>query len=1035
MVHSLATKLARYCKTNLWAVKKLYTTSSSSLALAITHYNVQPTTLLIQCLAEHPNPQISSFLQNGFSRITTRAVGLSLHGFIIKLSYDLGVFKTNTLMNMYSKFGNLETVRYLFDQMPERNEASWSTMISAYVKMGFYLDAIKLFDEMRFEGFGVSGYVVASVFTACNRSLDMVCEGLQVHGLVVKNGLCSVFVSTSLLHFYGVYGLGCEARRLFEEMPERNVVSWTALMVGYSGGGDFIEVINAFKHMRVSGVDCNQNTFSSVISACVSLEDRLLGYQVHGNVIKFGLDGDLSVSNSLVSMFGNFGEAQEAWSVFDHMDERDTVSWNSMISAFSRNLMHEEALECFNLMCHNHNDFDATTLSTLSSVCGTVNSLKWGRGVHGLAVKSGLDFNICVCNTLLTMYSEAGRCGDMEDLFEAMPERNLISWNSVMASYVLEGRQWDTLEVLDKLLQMGRKLNHVTFASALAACSDPDFLVEGKAVHALVLVAGLHNNVIVGNALVSMYGKCGMMWEAKQIFQMMPERDLVTWNALIGSYAENEEPGQAMKLFISMRKEGMHANYITMINILAACSTPSDLLNHGMPLHGHSVCTGFICDDYVKNSLITMYAKSGDLKSSNSIFNGWGCRTHVTWNAMVAANAHHGYGEEAFKLFVMMQRAKVDLDEFSFSAVLAATASLAILEEGQQLHGSTIKHGFDSSLYVTNATMDMYGKCGEMNDVLKLLPETYNRSRLSWNILISVFSRHGSFQEARQSFHEMTCLGVKPDHVTFVSLLSACSHGGLVDEGLAYFASMTQDFGVPVAIEHCVCIIDLLGRTGRLAEAEAFIQKMPVPPNDYVWRSLLAASRIHGNVDLGKKAAEHLLETDPSDDSAYVLYSNVCATSGRWEDVQNLRGEMDFKKVKKKPACSWVKLRNKVSSFAIGDRSHPQTEQIYAKLGELEKKIKEAGYIADTSFALHDTDEEQKEHSLWNHSERLALAYGLISTTEGSTLRIFKNLRVCCDCHAVYKFVSSIVNRQILLRDPYRFHHFDGGKCSCGDYW
>ncbi|KAL8147067.1 pentatricopeptide repeat-containing protein At2g03880, mitochondrial [Apium graveolens] len=1035
MVHLVATKLASHCKTNLWPLKKLYTTSSSSLANLITHYNLKPTNHLIQCLADHPNPQISSFLQNGFSKITTKTVGLALHGFIIKLSNDLGVFETNTLMSMYSKFGNLKAVRYLFDEMPKRNEASWGTMISAYVKMGFYVNAIRLFNEMRFEGFGVSGFVVASVFTACNRSLDMVCEGFQVHGLVVKHGFCSVFVCTSLLHFYGVYGLGSEARGLFEEMPERNVVSWTSLMVGYSSSGDFVEVINAYKHMKGGGVDCNQNTFSSVISACGSLEDRLLGYQVLGDVVKCGLDDDVSVANALVSMFGNFGEAHEAWSVFDRMYERDTVSWNSMISAFACNMMHEEALECFYLMCHDHNDFDATTLSTLSSVCGTVNSLKCGKGVHGLAVKSGLDSNLCVCNTLLTMYSEAGRCEDMEGLFEAMPERNLISWNSVMAGYVQEGRRRDTLKVLGKLLQIRKKVNHVTFASALAACSDPDFLVEGKAVHALVFVAGLHDNLIVGNALVSMYGKCGMTWEAEQIFQIMPGRDLVTWNALIGSYAENEEASHVMKLFMSMRKEGMHANYITMINVLAACFTPRDLPNHGMPLHGHAILTGFICDDFVKNSLITMYAKCGDLKSSNNIFYGWGNRTSVTWNAMVAAYAHHGYGEEALKLFVTMQRAKVDLDEFSFSAVLAAAASLAILEEGQQLHVCAIKHGFDISLYVRNATMDMYGKCGEMNDVLKLLPEPYNRSRLSWNILISVFSRHGSFQEARKSFHEMTCLGVKPDHVTFVSLLSACSHGGLVDEGLAYFASMTRDFGVPVAIEHCVCIIDLLGRTGRLSEAEGFIQKMPVPPNDFVWRSLLAASRIHGNVDLGRKAAEHLLETDPSDDSAYVLYSNVCATSGRWEDVQNVRGEMELKNVKKQPACSWVKLRNKVSSFSIGDRSHPQTEQIYTKLGELEKKIKEAGYIPATSFSLHDTDEEQKEHSLWNHSERLALAYGLISTTKGSTLRIFKNLRVCGDCHAVYKFVSSIVNRQIILRDPYRFHQFDGGKCSCGDYW
>lgn len=572
MVHLLATKLARYGKTNLYPLKILYTTSSSSsssssLAYTTTNYSTVATTHLIQCLAEQSNPQVSSFLQNGFSRITTKDVGLALHGLIIKLSNDLGVFHTNTLMNMYSKFGNLEAVRYLFDGMPERNEASWSTMISAYVKMGFHLDAIRLFNEMRFVGFGVSGFVVASVFTACNRSMDMVCEGFQVHGLVVKNGLCNVFVNTSLLHFYGVYGLGCEARKLFEEMPERNVVSWTSLMVGYSGGGNFVGVINAYKHMRDGGVGCNQNTFSSVISACGSLEDRVLGYQVLGNVIKHGLDDDVSVSNSLVSMFGNFSEAHEAWSVFDHMTERDTVSWNSMISAFARNMMHEEALECFYVMRHDDSDFDATTISILSSVCGTVNSLKWGKGVHGLAVKSGLDSNICVCNTLLTMYSEAGRCEDMEELFKAMPERNLISWNSVMASYVQEGRQRDTLKVLGKLIQMGKKMNHVTFASALAACSDPDFLVEGKTVHALVFVSGLHDNLIVGNALVSMYGKCGMMCEAKQTFQIMPERDLVTWNALIGSYAENEEPSQAMKLFMSMRKEGMHENYITMIDL------------------------------------------------------------------------------------------------------------------------------------------------------------------------------------------------------------------------------------------------------------------------------------------------------------------------------------------------------------------------------------------------------------------------------------------------------------------------------------
>ncbi|KAL7222712.1 hypothetical protein ACSBR1_024416 [Camellia fascicularis] len=427
-------------------------------------------------------------------------------------------------------------------------------------------------------------------------------------------------------------------------------------------------------------------------------------------------------------------------------------------------------------------------------------------------------------------------------------------------------------------------MNYVTFSSALAACSNPEFLVEGKIVHVLVIAVGLHDNLIVGNALVTMYGKCSMMCEAKQVFQKMSKQDLVTWNALIGGYAENEEPGEAVKFFKLMRGGCIPANYITIVNVLGAFSAPTALMIHGMPLHANI--------------------------------------NPVTWNAMVAANARHGDRENALKLFIEMQRAGVDLDQFSFSAALAASANLAILDEGQQLHGLATKLGFDSYLYVTNATMDMYGKCGELDDALKMLPKPNMRSRLSWNILISTFARHGSFRKAKETFHDMLRLGSKPDHVTFVSLLSACSHGGLVDEGLSYFALMTKEFGVPVGIEHCVCIIDLLGRSGRLSEAEIFITEMLVPPNDFVWRSLLAACRIHGNLVLGRKATEHLLHSNPSDDSAYVLYSNACANYGKWNHVENVRGQMQSYHIKKQLACSWIKLKNEVSSFGIGDQCH-----------------------------------------------------------------------------------------------------------------
>ena len=984
-------------------------------------------------LTHHPHPQVSCFPQKGFSQIADETLGKALHALCIKGVVQLGTFYANTLINMYSKFGNIKYAQHVFDRMSDRNEASWNNMMSGFVRVGWYHQAMHFFHHMCECGLRPSSYVVASLVTACDRSGCMIEGALQVHGYAVKCGLLSdVFVGTSLLHFYGAFGHVSEAAKLFEEIDEPNIVSWTALMVGYADNGYTEEVLNIYQHLRREGVHCNQNTMAIVIRSCGMLSDKTLGYQILGDVIKSGLDTSVSVANSLISMFGNFESVEEAYCVFDNMKERDTISWNSMITASVHNGHCEESLGRFSQMRHTQMEINYITISTLLSVCGSAQNLRWGRGLHGLVVKSGLDSNVCLCNSLISMYSQAGNAEDSEYVFHTMPERDLISWNSMMACHVEDGKYPRAIQLLIEMLQTRRAMNYVTFTTALSACYNLEKL---KIVHALVILFGLHHNLIIGNTLITLYGKFGLMAEAQKVCKIMPKRDEVTWNALIGGHADNKEPNAAIKAFNLLREEGVPVNYITVVNLLSACLTPDDLLEHGMSIHAYITVAGFELDTYVQSSLITMYAQCGDLNTSNYIFNVLANKNSSTWNAILSANAHYGPGEEALKLFVKMRNGGVHLDQFSFSVALAIISNLTVLDEGQQLHSLIIKLGYDSNDYVLNATMDMYGKCGEIDDVFRILPQPRSRSQRSWNILISALARHGFFQQAREAFHEMLDLGMKPDHVTFVSLLSACSHGGLVDEGLAYFSSMTTEYDVPTGIEHCACIIDLLGRAGRLAEAEAFIDKMPVPPNDLVWRSLLAACKIHGNLELGKKAAHRLFELDSSDDSAYVLYSNVCASTRRWGDVENVRKQMESHNIKKKPACSWIKLKNKLTSFGMGDQFHPQTAQIHAKLEELRKMINEAGYVPDTSYSLQDTDEEQKEHNLWNHSERIALAFGLINSPEGSPLRIFKNLRVCGDCHSVFKLVSEIVGRKIILRDAYRFHHFSGGKCSCSDYW
>ncbi|CAN8321176.1 unnamed protein product [Cochlearia groenlandica] len=937
---------------------------------------------------------------------------------------------------MYTKFGRIKPARQVFDEMPVRNEVTWNTMMSGLVRVGLYREGMGFFTRMCGVGIKPSSFVIASLVTACGRSGTMFREGVQVHGFVSKSGLLSdVYVSTAMLHLYGVYGLVSCSRKVFEEMPDRNVVSWTSLMVGYSDNGEPEQVIDIFIGMRGEGVGCNENSMSLVISACGFLKDESLCLQIIGQVIKSGLENKLAVENSLVSMFGNLGNVDYAKYIFDQMSERDTISWNSIAAAYAHNGHCEESLRAFDLMRSFHDEVNSTTVSTLLSVLGHVDHQKWGRGLHGLVIKMGFDSVVCVCNTLLRMYAGAGRSEDAEWVFKQMPAKDLISWNSLIACFVEDGRSLDALRLICSMIRTVKSANYVSFTSALAACFSPEFVDQGMILHGLVVVTGLFDNQIIGNALVSMYGKIGKMSQARHVLLQMPKRDEVAWNALIGGYAENEDSFKALAAFRTMRVEGVPANYITVVGVLGACLMSNGLLERGKPLHGYIVSAGFESDEHVKNSLITMYAKCGDLSSSQELFNGLGNKNIITWNAILAANAHHGHGEEVLKLVSKMRGAGLNLDQFSYSEGLSAAAKLAVLEEGQQLHGLALKHGFEQDCFIINAAADMYNKCGEIDEVVKMLPPSNNRPLPSWNILISALGRHGYFKEVCETFHEMLEMRVKPGHVTFVSLLTACSHGGLVDQGLEYYDMIARDFGLEPAIEHCVCVVDLLGRSGRLADAETFISKMPMKPNDLVWRSLLASCKSHGDLDRGRKAAENLSKLEPEDDSVYVLSSNMFATTGRWEDVESVRTQMGSKNIKKKQACSWVKHKDKVSSFGIGDRTHPQTLEIYAKLQDMKKLIKESGYVADTSQALQDTDEEQREHNLWNHSERLALAYSLMSTPDGSTVRIFKNLRVCGDCHTVYKFVSNVTGRRIVLRDQYRFHHFVSGVCSCKDYW
>jgi pentatricopeptide repeat protein len=481
---------------------------------------------------------------------------------------------------------------------------------------------------------------------------------------------------------------------------------------------------------------------------------------------------------------------------------------------------------------------------------------------------------------------------------------------------------------------------------------------------------------------------------------------------------------------------GTEPNEFTFATVLTSC-IGSNGLNLGRQVHCFIIKTGFESYIYVGSSLLDMYAKAGRIHEAHGVFENLPVRDVVSCTAIISGYAQLGLDEEALELFRRLQIEGMSSNYVTYASVLTALAGLAALDHGKQVHSHVLRSELSSYVVLQNSLIDMYSKCGSLTYSRRVFDSMPERTAISWNAMLMAYSKHGMGREVVELFELMRDENkVKPDSVTILAVLSGCSHGGLEEKGLDVFYEMENGkIGVEPEIEHYGCVVDLLGRAGKLEEAVNFIEDMPFEPTAAIWGSLLGACSVHSNVEMGESVGHRLLEIEPENSGNYVILSNLYASAGRWEDVRTLRKLMKEKAVKKEPGRSWIELDQMLHTFHASDRSHPRREEAFAKVRELSIKFKEAGYVPDLSCVLSDVDEEQKEKLLLGHSEKLALAFGLIATAKGMPVRIIKNLRICVDCHNFAKFVSKINGREVTLRDKKRFHKIVGGICSCGDYW
>ncbi|MED6162922.1 hypothetical protein PIB30_075047 [Stylosanthes scabra] len=754
--------------------------------------------------------------------------------------------------------------------------------------------------------------------------------GKRGHALIITSGHHhDPFLANNLITMYGKCGsLSC-ARHLFDVTPHRDLVTWNAILSAYAQAGD-ADIVNTqegfrlFRVLRESFVLTTRHTLAPVFKLCLLSGCEWASQVIHGYAVKIGLEWDVFVAGALVNIYAKFGRIRDARVLFDGMPVRDVVLWNVMIKAyvemglqdqamilfseFHRSveagsslctklflLDHDwevvvwnktlsdylqagetkEAIECFMDMIKLRAPYDNMTLLLMLSVAASEKNIDMGKQIHGVVVKAESDRVVSVANCLLNMYMKAGSVDYAKIMFSQMKEKDLISWNTIISGCTLGGSVELSISLFVNLLRSCLSPDQFTIASVLRACSS---FKEGfyliRQIHAYAIKAGIIYDPFVSTALIDVYSKSGKMEEAELLFSTHDGFDLASWNAMMHGYIMSKSYDKALELFIQMHGRGEQGDQITLANAAKAAGCLVGL-EQGKQLHAIAIKRIFHLDLFVISGILDMYLKCGEMESACKVFSKIPSPDDVAWTTMISGCVDNGYEEHALFTYHQMRLSGVQPDEYTFATLVKANSLLTALEQGRQIHTNVIKLNCALDPFVMTSLVDMYAKCGNIEDAYRLFKKMNKKSIASWNAMIVGLAQHGNAQEALNLFKDMKSKGEMPDRVTFVGVLSACSHSGMVSEAYGNFYSMQRDHRIEPVIEHYSCLVDALTRAGLIQEAEKVISSMPFEASASMYRTLLNACRVQGDKEKGKHVEERLLTLEPSDSVAYVLLSNI----------------------------------------------------------------------------------------------------------------------------------------------------------------
>ncbi|KAL9237271.1 hypothetical protein vseg_011844 [Gypsophila vaccaria] len=675
--------------------------------------------------------------------------------------------------------------------------------------------------------------------------------------------------------------------------------------------------------------------------------DLRKGKALHAKIIKTDSFSNVYLANCLVNLYAKCGQLAKAKLAFDRINDKNEISWSSIINAYAQQGRFESYVFVLDLFKQMRVENSVPNAHSLAGVFTAVSNLAdvWvGKQAHSLAIKTDHCGDVVVGSSILNMYCKSGLVTDARRMFDTMPERNSVSWSTMLSGYSSCCMAEEAMELFKMVMRSEEEKGyHFLLTSMLSAFTVPAFVNAGRGIHCFAVKAGVILIPEVRNALLTMYMKCGGMSDALQVFSMSTDKNPITWSAIITGLAQIGNSKKALKLFSDMHFSGFKPSEYTFVGVINACSDISDV-REGKQIHCYSVKMGFEKQIYIISALVDMYAKSNHVVDARKCFDCLHAPDVVLWTSIIAGYVQNGDNEEALSLYARMEAEGIQPNDLTLASVLKGCSSLAALEQGKQIHAHAIKYGLARLVTIGSSLSSMYAKCGCIDEGRVVFQRMTTRDVISWNVMISGLAQNGCSDKALEIFEDMRSEGVKPDNVTFVNVLSACSHMGLVDKSWEYFRMISGEYGLVPGLEHYACMVDAYSRAGRLSEAKQFIESATIDHGMCLWRILLGACRNYRHYELGAYAGEKLMELGSQESSAYVMLSRIYVALGKPDDAERIMGLMRLRRVAKEPGCSWIELKNLVHVFVVGDQKHPEEGNIRSWLRVLTKQMIDEGY-------------------------------------------------------------------------------------------